>query len=137
MKSTLASRLSTLLAVLCLSSAPALARDVHDITTGVPTVGGDVVIDIIDKVSNTLIKTTTTIPAGITAAAKAALIAADIVRGIAAAPPPFNVLFTCAVNGSVITVTNAAPGGSIVKVIADGTNEGNELRVYPDGMWWW
>jgi hypothetical protein len=127
----------TLLVACILFQTPALARDKQDITTGPPLTTGNVVVDVIDKATNFLIKTTTLVPAGITPAAKAALIGADIVAGINASPAPFNAQFTCVVNGSIITVTNAAKGGSIVKVIFDGTNEGNELRVYPDGISWW
>jgi hypothetical protein len=136
MKTARSLRLSALLAALVLSSLPARA-DVHDITTGWPTVTGNVVIDIIDRATNFLIKTTTAIPAGITPVAKATLIEADIVAGINAAPPPFNNQFTCTRNGSILTVRNKANGGSIVKVIFDGTREGNALRVYPDSAPWW
>jgi len=122
-------------AVLALSSAPARA-DQHDITTGRPNCNGRVVIDIIDKATNFLIKSDLQIPAGIEPEEKAALIHGDIVARIAGSPLPFKNQFTATIVDNIITVKNAAPGGTTVKVIWDTTCEGNSLAVYPGGANW-
>jgi hypothetical protein len=117
-------------ALLALLASARAHADKSDITTGVPTLTGDVVIDIIFNPGNGLIKSSTiAIPAGITPAAKAALIYAQVLADVNASPLNGGFV-TVSLNGNVITINDAAPGRQMtVTIIGDGTKNGAEAPV--------
>jgi hypothetical protein len=125
-------------ATLALLACATAYADKADITTGVPTQTGNVVIDIIFNPGNGLIKSSTlNIPAGITPAEKAALIYTQLLADVNASPLNGGFV-TVNLNVDVITITDAALGRQMtVTIIADGTKEGTELQAYPGGLTWW